>query len=72
MLPQEIVGRPFTAYFDLFNNQDTFESQGFFQDFQVVPEPGAGWLMSVGGLGLLIFAHFSRDKKIKRIAGIVK
>jgi MYXO-CTERM domain-containing protein len=47
-LPAELASQPASFYFDLFNNGDGLHSVGYFRNFAVVPEPGAGWLVVVG------------------------
>ncbi|HSH15726.1 MAG TPA: PEP-CTERM sorting domain-containing protein, partial [Verrucomicrobiae bacterium] len=65
-LPTEVVGRQFTAYFDLFDNQNGIPSQAFFQDFIIVPEPNTRWLIILGGLGLVVFIRRSRERRYQR------
>jgi hypothetical protein len=60
-LPDEVIGHQFTAYFDLFDNQNGTPSQAFFQDFVVVPEPDVLLLITVGFAALFVF----RKKKWK-------
>jgi hypothetical protein len=55
-VPSQFAGHPVTLYFDLFDNLDSTQSLGWFSDVSMVPEPGAGVLLAVGGLlGLMAF-----------------
>lgn len=54
-LPDEVIGHQFTAYFDLFDNQNGTPSQAFLQDLVVVPEPDVLLLITVGLVALFVF-----------------
>ena len=51
-LPAGFQGRPLTLFYDLFSNDNGEASQAWFSDAVVVPEPGVGALLVLGGLGI--------------------
>ncbi len=50
-LPNEVLGRPLTMYFDLFSNDNGVASQAWFSELTLVPEPSAVTLLAMGAVG---------------------
>ncbi len=59
-LPEAFAGERVNVVFDLFDNQNTARSLGYFSHLTVVPEPST-WLM--GALGAALVFFFTRNSK---------
>jgi len=70
-LPPNVVGRPLTVYFDLFNNDNGVPSQGWYSKVEAVPEPGSALLLTLGG-GLGWWARRRSEKRSARESGLAR
>jgi len=53
-VPESMRGHSLNVYFDLFDNQNSLQSAGWFSEVQLVPEPGVTTLLLVGLAGAFI------------------
>lgn len=63
-IPSEFAGKSATLYFDLFDNENTLSSLGWYGNVVVIPEPGTAALGTVGGTILVFFIRLRRKKFI--------
>jgi len=67
-LPENATGQPLNLYFDLFNNQNSVASQGWFTDVVVVPEPS---VVALSVTGILMLWLLKRRRASRHRANII-